>query len=94
MKEIPKVYVNPLEKNISNNDNYSYGKLLDRNSVKNEKELLSKIDTMNFNMNYKISFKDYSKVYNIIGKTSNNLVCSDGKLIKISDIYEIEELWK
>ena len=92
MKEIPKVYVNPLEKNISNNDNYSYGKLMDRSSIRDERELLNKINDMNFNTDYKIKFKDYSKVYNIIGKTSNNLVCSDGGLIKISDIYDILEI--
>ena len=92
MKEIPKVYVNPLEKNISNNDNYSYGKLMDRSSIRDERELLNKINDMNFNTDYKIKFKDYSKVYNIIGKTSNNLVCSDGRLIKISDIYDISEI--
>ena len=97
MSKIPKVYVNPLEDNISNNRSFSYNKIEEYSFERNKEEVLKKINNI-FNDSNKIyrvhvnvRFKDYDKDYILIGKTSNNLITVNDTLIKIDDIYDIKE---
>lgn len=97
MSKIPRVYVNPLEDNISNNRSFSYNKIEEMSFERNKEEVLKKINNI-FNDSNKIyrvhvnvRFKDYDKDYILIGKTSNNLITVNDTLIKIDDIYDIKE---
>lgn len=97
MSKIPRVYVNPLEDNISNNRSFSYNKIEEMPFERNKEEVLKKINNI-FNDSNKIyrvhvnvRFKDYDKDYILIGKTSNNLITVNDTLIKIDDIYDIKE---
>ncbi len=97
MSKIPRVYVNPLEDNISNNRSFSYNKIEEGSFERNKEDVLKKINNI-FNDSNKIyrvhvnvRFKDYDKDYILIGKTSNNLITVNDTLIKIDDIYDIKE---
>ena len=97
MSKIPRVYVNPLEDNISNNRSFSYNKIEEGAFERNKEDVLKKINNI-FNDSNKIyrvhvnvRFKDYDKDYILIGKTSNNLITVNDTLIKIDDIYDIKE---
>ena len=97
MSKIPKVYVNPLEDNISNNRSFSYDKIDDNFETRNKDDVLNKInDIFNdpnkmYRVHANIRFKDYDKDYILIGETSNNLITINDTLIKIDDIYDIKE---
>lgn len=96
MKDLPKVFANPIDKSLNNNRSCSYGKLEADRSTRNEKEILSKINKIfkNENTLYSIDcvikFENDEGKYTIIGKTTNNLVTRTQKLIPIRDIYDIE----
>ena len=81
MKELPKVFVSPIEKKIQNNKDLFYSKLLgDRSSTRN---ILNDIDAI---------FKDGVQEETLVGKTGTSLLTMDGKVIPISEIKEIKKI--
>lgn len=96
MKDLPKVFANPIEKDIKNNRSFTYGKLEEESNERNEKEVLRKIDAIFkregnvYSIDCLITFENNVGKYTIIGKTSHNLVTRTEKLIPIREIYDIE----
>lgn len=96
MNELPKVFANPIDKNLNNNRSFSYGKLENDKKVKDEVSVLEKIDKLFkregniYSIDCIITFENHEEKYTIIGKTSNNLVTRTEKLIPIREIYDIE----
>ena len=96
MKELPKVFANQIDRDISNNRTFSYGKLTeerktqDLTSVKEKIEHIFKSDGNIYSIDCIVTFKDREDRYTIIGKTEYNLVTKTQKLIPIKDIYDIE----
>jgi hypothetical protein len=92
--EIPKVFANPLHKNISNNEKTSYNKLEEKKI--NKEEILKKIndifksDEKIYSIDCIIKFDKYQDRYRIIGKTTNYLVTINKNLINIDDIKDIK----
>lgn len=96
MKELPKVFANPIDKRINNNKTYSYGKLEDRSPERNEKYVMDKInkifknESTVYSIDCVVTFENNEEKYRIIGKTDHNLVTINQKLIPIRDIYDID----
>lgn len=96
MKDLPKVFANPIDKALNNNRSYSYGKLEEERKSRDEQEVLRKIDnifkseTTLYSIDCIIKFEKNEGKYTIIGKTNNNLVTKSQKLIPIREIYDIE----
>ena len=96
MKELPKVFANPIDKDISNNRTFSYGKLMeerktqDLDVVKEKIERIFKSEGNIYSIDCIITFENYEDKYTIIGRTDNNLVTKSQRLISIKDIYDIE----
>lgn len=95
MKDLPKVFANPIEKNISNNKNFSYGKLDEQEKIRDEQKVLSKInkyfsgDRNNGSREFLVKFANKEDVFVLIGCTNNNLITKAGRLIPIRDVYDI-----
>lgn len=96
MKDLPKVFANPIDVSTSHNRSYSYGKLEEERHERDEKLVMEKINKIfkNENTLYSIDclikFESDESKYTIIGKTNNNLITKTQKLIPIKDIYDIE----
>ena len=96
LKDLPKVFANQINRNISNNKNISYGKLSEDRSGRNEEEVMAKInklfksDSTIYSIDCIIKFDNHEEKHTIIGKTNNNLVTKTQKLIPIKDIYDID----
>ena len=95
MKDLPKVFANPIDRNISNNKNVAYGKLREDRSSRNESEVLNKInklfksDDTIYSIDCLVKFESHEEKHTIIGKTNNNLVTKTQRLIPIKDVYDI-----
>ena len=88
MKELPKVFVSPIEKKIDNNKNLFYSRLLgDR---KDTKDILKEIDSIfhskNFVYKSKVEITTKYGVFEevIVGRTGTSLLTMDGKSILIT----------
>ena len=96
MKDLPRVFANPIDRDISNNRTLSYGKLIeerkkqDLNLVKNKIEQIFKSEGNIYSIDCIITFENDEEKYTIIGKTEHNLVTKTQKLIPIKEIYDIE----
>jgi len=96
LKDLPKVFANPIDRSLHNNRSYSYGKLEDEKKTRNEKRVIEKInkifknDSTLYSIDCIIVFENNEEKYTIIGKTNNNLVTKSQKLIPIREIYDIE----
>lgn len=96
MKELPKVFVSPIEKKIQNNKDLFYSKLLgDR---KDTRDILKDIDNIFHSKNFvyksqvEIVTKDGVSEETLVGKTGTSLLTMDGKAIPISEIREIKQV--
>lgn len=95
MKNLPKVYVSPIDKNLQNNKQLFYSKLTEESS--NTKSILQKINDIFHSRNfvYKkdvlVTTKNGSKVIPLVGRTNDALLSLDKEKILISDILEIKE---
>mgnify|MGYP001625382562 FL=1 len=96
MKELPKVFVSPIEKKIQNNKDLFYSKLLgDR---KDTRDILKDIDNIFHSKNFvyksqvEIVTKDGVSEETLVGKTGMSLLTMDGKAIPISEIREIKKI--
>ncbi len=96
MKDLPRVFANPINKELNNNRSFNYGKLEDEKKTKNSNLVLEKInkifksDGNVYSIDCIITFENREEKYTIIGKTANNLVTKSQRLIPIRDIYDIE----
>ncbi len=96
MKDLPKVFANPIDRSLHNNRSYSYGKLEDEKNTRDASQVMDKIDkifksdTTLYSIDCIITFERNEEKYTIIGKTNNNLVTKNQKLIPIREIYDIE----
>ena len=99
MKQLPKLYANTFNKKIDNSQEYTKV----RDNVLEETELSrheinKKIDNIFKSNNYiykiktKIKTKNEDKIETIIGKTNNNLITIENKLININDIKDIKKV--
>lgn len=100
MKRVPEIFVNKINKNISNNKEvyYSYNdkNVYEEEIIPNEYDLQQKINKL-FKSNdfiykkkFKIKTKDYEREYTIISKNYDYLLCIDGTKIYIKDIIDIK----
>ncbi len=96
MKDLPRVFANPIDRSINNNRSYSYGKLENQKPARDERQVLEKIDKLfkndstAYSIDCIIKFENNEEKYTIIGKTNNNLVTKTQKLIPIREIFDIE----
>ncbi len=96
MKDLPRVFANPIDRNLNNNREFSYGRLENEKQTRDERAVLEKInklfksDSTVYSIDCIIKFESNEERYTIIGKTSNNLVTKTQKLIPIREIYDIE----
>lgn len=95
MSDLPRVYVNPIEKDIDNVQSIFSSK--DRNYSKvSRKNLSMKIKDIFSSNNYvykrrvRITTKDYVLEKNVVGKANGYLITIEGEKIKISDIYDVD----
>ena len=89
MFDLPKVYVNKINKNINNNQLES--KVEDRHI--NIESILSN-DKYVFNHKYIITLKDNEIIDSIISKRDNKILTLENKWIDINDIINISEIKK
>ena len=95
LKDLPKVFAKPIEKEVINNKDLFYSKLLDERSSKN---ILKEIDEIfhDRNFDYKsdveITTKDGTMIKTIVGKNGSSLLTLDGEAIRIIDIEDIKKL--
>lgn len=99
MKKLPDLYTNTFDKKIDNSQEYTTV----TNAKSEEKpiskyELNKKINNIFKSNNYiykikvKLFFKDKERTETLIGKTNNNLITIDNKLININDIKDIRKV--
>lgn len=96
MDKLPNVYANPIDKKI---DNYqdSYRSSANTQTM-NPKDINKKINEIFASLNHiykskvRITLKDGIHEEQIVGKTNINLLTIDNKLIKITDIIDIEKI--
>jgi len=96
MKKLPKLFTNSFNEKIDNSKEYTTvrEKVIEENKL-TKYEINKKIDMIFKSKNYiykvnvLIKFNDKELNTTLIGKTKDNLITLDNKLIKISDIYDI-----
>jgi len=100
MKKLPKLYTNTFNKKIDNSTEFTRvkEKILEEDKL-NKYDINKKIDMIFKSKNYiykvdvLIKFNDKELNTTLIGKTSDNLITLDNKLIKISDIKDIKLIY-
>ncbi len=96
MKNLPKVYAKPIEKEVRNNKELFYSRLLEEKQT--SKNILKEIDNIFHSKDFvykkkvEITTKDGIIETNIVGKSGNFLLTMDGKTIRITDIESIKKL--
>ena len=95
MEKLPNVFANPINHSINNvqelyyESNRSTPSSIDINKKINQ--IFSSINHV-YKSKVKITYKDSISEETIVGKTSLNLLTMEGKLIKITDIIDIERI--
>ncbi len=93
--ELPKVYVNPIDKKFDNVQSIYDGKVLDR-SKESDVSLSTKINNIFSSRDFvykkrvRITTINGKEEKVIVGKTNDALLTLNGERIKINDIYDIE----
>jgi len=97
-KDLPNVFVNPLEKNINNTQEVFYSENKKEDRGINVESILTKINRI-FNSPHhvykskvKITTNKGELVKEIVGKSNGDLLTIEGDHIKIIDILDIERL--
>ena len=97
MKELPRVYANPIDKDIRNNTDIYYGKSEEKRSSKqvNVYEKINGIFASPHHV-YKSNVSIYTRNgkinTTIVGKSGNFLLCLNGDRINMLDIIDIERI--
>ena len=96
MKELPKVFVSPIDKKIKNNKDLFYSKLLgDRKDTKDIlKEIGAIFHSKDFVYKSKVEITTDEGVQEeyIVGKSGASLLTLDGKAILIATIKDIRKI--
>lgn len=93
--ELPRVYVNPIDKKFDNVQSIYDGKVLDR-SKESDISLSTKINNIFSSKDFvykkrvRITTINGKEEKIIVGKTNDALLTLNGEKIKINDIYDIE----
>ncbi len=93
--ELPKVYVNPIDKKFNNVQSIYTGQFQDRSGEK-EISLTSKINSIFSSRDFVYKKRVLITTINgksqktIVGKTNDALLTLSGEKIKINDIYDID----
>ncbi|MFI3260364.1 MAG: hypothetical protein R3Y13_01450 [bacterium] len=93
MSDLPKVYINPINKDFENFQHISNSS--DR-KVYEKKNLSMKIKDIFSSNNYvykrkvRITTKNETKEKVVVGKNNGYLIMLDGEKIKLTDIYDID----
>lgn len=94
MNDLPRVYVNPIDKEFENFQKTSDAN--DRNVTRNPKNLSMKLKAIFSSNNYvykkrvRLTLKDSVKEKVIVGKANGYLLTLDGEKIRLNEIYDIE----
>lgn len=101
-KKLPKVFVNTIQKKLTNNDSVYYGdrkeketspkKITYKENINTKINKIFKSPKYVYKINVEITTEQGKQTYNIIGKNMNNLITIDNKLIPISSIIDIKEI--
>ncbi len=96
-KDLPKVFKNPIEKEIRNNEDYFYGTLKEPKEQSNyeiTEEINSIFARKDFVYKKKVRIITDAGIKEIVlvGKNNNNLLTLDNKQIPIASIKKIELL--
>lgn len=92
MKKID-IFVNPIDKSISNNRNVSFDRLnSDGDTVIEKINNIFSDENKTYRINCEITFSNSKHNYTIIGRTQNSLVTIDRNTIRISDIVDIKKI--
>ena len=99
MRKLPKLFTNTFDKKIDNSQEYVTvrDEVIETNNL-SKYEINKKIDTIFKSKNYIYKINVLIKLKNeeinttLIGKTNDNLITIDNKLIKISEIYDIKKV--
>ncbi|MEG2322541.1 MAG: hypothetical protein RSB71_03580 [Bacilli bacterium] len=92
-KKLPKVFANDINKSLTNNDRFYYGK---EEKPKSKIPISQKINKIFSSTNYvykadvDITLNSGKVSKKIIGRNKTDLITMDNELIKISDIIDIE----
>lgn len=96
MNKLPNVFASPINKKLNNyQDMYRSDKKV---KSYNPKDINKKINEIFGSLNHvykskvRITMTDGVKEEQIVGKTNTNLLTIDNKLIKITDILDIEKI--
>ncbi len=96
MNKLPNVFASPINKKLNNyQDMYRSDKKV---KSYNPKDINKKINEIFGSLNHvykskvRITMTDGVKEEQIVGKTNTNLLTIDNKLIKITDILDIERI--
>lgn len=96
MKDLPRVYVNPIEKEFKNFQSISNSnEMREKKDYKNLSMKLKDIFSSNnyvYKRNVRITTKDKVVEKTIVGKVNGYILTIDNQKIKISDIYDIEPI--
>ena len=97
MDKLPKVYANPIEKEINNNKEIFYSNLRQERTI-NKESIYRQINEIFANMHHVYKSKVELKIDGVIkeevivGKTNNYLLTLDGKKINMAKIEEIRRI--
>lgn len=94
--KLPRVFANPINKEFDNvqhmyHDRGNRTAVDPRRLNRKINEIFASSDHV-YKSKVKITYSDYSEEAVIVGKTNIHLLTIDGKLIKITDIVDIEKI--
>ena len=95
LKDLPKVFAKPIEKDVKNNKDLFYSKL--SSDERSSKNILKEIDEIFHDRNFvyksdvEITTKDGTFIKTIVGKNGSSLLTLDGEAIRIIDILIIAD---
>lgn len=100
MKKLPELYTNTFDKKIDNSLEYITipNETIENNTDLSKYALNKKIENIFKSKNYiykikvEISYQNETTTETIIGKTKNNLITIDNKLININDVLDIKKV--
>ncbi len=93
MKDLPKVFANPIEDKKDNNRSFVYSKLEREKKDIPVREKIDKLfsnDRTIYSIDCIIKLDSGEKKCTVIGKTMNNLVTKNQEIIPISSIKDID----
>ena len=100
MKKLPELFTNTFDKKIDNsleyitisNETIDINTDLSKYTLNKKNENIFKAKNYIYKIKVEISFQNETITETIIGKTKNNLITIDNKLININDILDIKKV--